>query len=272
VKLQLPAPPLRTFIESIVYCKGHNLGHEFESALPDGTAQLQIVIGEGGREVVTHGVKQIQRLNKAWLMGINDVPVTYRLSEVAGVIYVRFKPAGLYAFTKIHQAELNNRVIDATIAFGSAIENLWETLAGSDQPAQMISHVENFFLKRINAIVVKPDMLSYMLDHVHLSLTQLEKKTGFSAKYLTKTFQKYVGVGPKAFQRIQRFHASISNLNQLTRGVDWADIVYQHGYHDQAHFIKEFRYFSGLSPQKYLSLGPSCTRYLHTSHLLEHRP
>lgn len=265
VKLHTPLPQLRPFVDSIVYCEGHELGRPFESSLPDGTTQLQIVIGEGGREVLNQDGKPVQRFNSAWVMGMNSIPVTYRLWEVRPMIYVRFKPAGLYAFTKIHQAELSNVVVDARVVFGSSIENLWQTLTNCYQPDQIFSRVEDFLIRKPNAAAVAPDMLTYMLDHIQLSLTQLSKRTGYSAKYLTKSFQRYIGVGPKTFQRIQRFHASVCDLNHLAEHVDWAELVFRHGYHDQAHFIKDFKYFSGLNPQSYLSLAPSCTRYLHMS-------
>src|SRR5690606_19580136 len=35
IKFHEPAAPLRPFINSIVYCQGHDLGHPFERALPD---------------------------------------------------------------------------------------------------------------------------------------------------------------------------------------------------------------------------------------------
>lgn len=267
MKFHRPATPLKPFIESITFCKGHNLGHSFERTLPDGSAQLQIVIGEGGRERIGERFEKVERFRRAWLMGMNSAPITYRLSEVQGVIYVRFRPYGLYAFTKIHQTELNNLVVDATLVFGSSIESLWETLATLDDPAQMISCVEDFFTGKLNAVASQPDLLAYMLTHIHLPLTQLAKNAGYSDKYLAKTFQKYIGVGPKVFQRIQRFQAAVRNMTQITESVDWTGLVFEHGYHDQAHFIKEFRYFTGFSPQNYLSMAPSCPRYLHTSDL-----
>lgn len=264
VKLHEPAVPLRTFIDSIVYCQGHDLGYPFETALPDGTSQLQIVIGDGGRTVMGAEGKKTQYVTKGWVMGVNSVPVTFMLSEVRAVIYVRFAPGGLYAFTRMHQSELSNLVVDAVDVFGRSVEVLWENLAKCYDPDQSIQHAEEFFMQRLNHVVESP-VFSFMLNNIYLPLTQLANRTGYSTKYLTGIFQKFVGVGPKTFQRIQRFHSAVSELNHLPQNIDWSDVVFQQGYHDQAHFIKDFKSFSGLTPQHYLALGPSCSRYLHTS-------
>src|SRR5688572_11265287 len=40
VKFYTPCAELRPYIESIVYCRGHNLDYSFEKVLPDGTSQM----------------------------------------------------------------------------------------------------------------------------------------------------------------------------------------------------------------------------------------
>lgn len=259
-----PAVSLRPFIDSIVYCQGHDLGHPFERALPDGMSQLQIVVGDGGRSVLNANGKQKHHISKAWVMGINSVPITFMLSKVRAVIYVRFAPGGLYAFTRMHQSQLSNQIVDAVDVFGRSIAILWEILAKSYDSRQSIQLVEKYFMQRLDD-VVESSVVSYMLNHIYSPMTQLAKRTGYSSKYLTKIFQKFVGVGPKTFQRIDRFHSAVSNLNHLPHDIAWSDVVFQQGYHDQAHFIKDFKAFSGLTPQHYLSWAPSCSRYLHTS-------
>ena len=265
VKLHVPSPALFAFIDSIVYCKGHNLGREYETTIPDGTAQMLITVGEGGREVINPLTKRVQHVRNAWVMGINNIPVTYRLLDDQPTIYVRFKPGGLYAFTKVHQATLNSIVIDANVLFGQSLRDLHTLISTDHTPDEVLKEVEGFFLKRLKYVSPKPALLDFMLDNLNAPLGELAKRTGYSSKYLTKTFQKHVGIGPKNLQRIHRFSRSMSYLNQLTHHVDWLDIVCENGYHDQAHFIRDFKEFTGFSPLNYLAFGSCCIHYLHSS-------
>jgi AraC-like DNA-binding protein len=61
-----------------------------------------------------------------------------------------------------------------------------------------------------------------------------------------------VGVTPKLFCRIRRFQDVLTRLRRDT-AVDWADIACACGYFDQAHFVHDFRTFSGLTPTRYES-------------------
>ncbi len=66
-------------------------------------------------------------------------------------------------------------------------------------------------------------------------------------------FRGEVGIAPKLFARVQRFQAVIRKVHTL-RDVDWAAIAVECGYFDQAHFIHDFRAFSGFTPAQYFQL------------------
>jgi len=60
-----------------------------------------------------------------------------------------------------------------------------------------------------------------------------------------------VGLTPKLYCRVQRFQ-QVLRLLDTGRPFDWANVALACGYYDQAHFIRDFRAFSGLSPTTYL--------------------
>ncbi|MFY1824525.1 helix-turn-helix transcriptional regulator [Myxococcus fulvus] len=74
---------------------------------------------------------------------------------------------------------------------------------------------------------------------------------GVSERHLRRVFREAVGVGPKAFARVVRFHRALRAALE-DEHAHWADIATDAGYYDQAHLIAEFRAFTGLTPQGFL--------------------
>jgi AraC-like DNA-binding protein len=68
---------------------------------------------------------------------------------------------------------------------------------------------------------------------------------GCSRKHLLVQFREHVGLSPKAVARLLRFNRA---LGLVERGLGGAQIARRCGYSDQAHFVKEFRRFSGSTP------------------------
>jgi AraC-like DNA-binding protein len=79
-----------------------------------------------------------------------------------------------------------------------------------------------------------------LADYCHASVRQLERK-----------FQRVVGTSPKFFARTLRF-AQAQRLLLLAPETDLTQLAYRCGYFDQAHFIKEFKSFAGMTPSAYV--------------------
>jgi AraC-like DNA-binding protein len=82
------------------------------------------------------------------------------------------------------------------------------------------------------------------------SISTVTAATGMSAKRFIERFKLGVGVTPKRYCRIRRFHRAVT---QSHRGqpVDWTRVAQDCGYFDQAHFIHDFRAFAGITPTAY---------------------
>ncbi len=61
-----------------------------------------------------------------------------------------------------------------------------------------------------------------------------------------------VGKTPKQFIKIVRFQ-NILNTFSVANSVSLTEIAYASGYFDQAHFIKDFKSFSGYTPKDFFA-------------------
>ncbi|MBN1648339.1 MAG: AraC family transcriptional regulator [Spirochaetales bacterium] len=73
-----------------------------------------------------------------------------------------------------------------------------------------------------------------------------------SARQTERLFNKLFGLTPKSFLRISRFQAALAGKN-TNEGIPWSEISQDYGYFDQAHLCRDFREFTGMSPQEYFS-------------------
>jgi AraC-like DNA-binding protein len=84
----------------------------------------------------------------------------------------------------------------------------------------------------------------------------MAREAGVSHKHLIALFERNFGIGPKPYARVVRFNALVAYLNRHPEA-EWADVVYRFGYYDHAHFARELRRFTGVSPTEFLrSRGP----------------
>lgn len=67
----------------------------------------------------------------------------------------------------------------------------------------------------------------------------------YSARHRRRLYQEQIGLSPKQVERIVRFQKALQTMR--TTGAITFD-----GYYDQAHFIREFRKFTGMTPTAFV--------------------
>ena len=84
--------------------------------------------------------------------------------------------------------------------------------------------------------------------HGAVRMEELARGAGLSLSALERRFRKVVGASPRKFASIVRLRHVLQLRNG---GGKLTEIAYQAGYSDQAHFIKDFRNFTGLAPKSF---------------------
>lgn len=89
-------------------------------------------------------------------------------------------------------------------------------------------------------------------DKLASAVSTVAVDLGVSERHLRRLFRETVGVSPKTFAKLSRFHRA---LHAARRNSDegWANIAAATGYYDQAHLIAEFRAIAGVTPRALLS-------------------
>ena len=102
--------------------------------------------------------------------------------------------------------------------------------------------------KRLNVADLASDVI--LKNKGNITIEQLIDDLRVSRRYLERKFTEKVGLTPKQYCRIVRM-AHISNIVANHEKIDWQDIVFKGGFHDQNHFIKDFKSLNTLSPTRY---------------------
>ncbi len=181
----------------------------------------------------------------------------------AVMVGVYFQPARALPFTGMPLSELTDRNL--------SLENLWGP-TGADLPAAMdgmseaarIDRLESELVRRLGRLrepVTRLDVPGLAAwarrARGRVSVDRLAESAGVSRQRLSRVFHELVGVSPKLYCRLARFHSALGFAGGGER-VAWAGVAAALGYADQSHMIAEFREFSSLTPQQIVS-----TRVFH---------
>jgi AraC-like DNA-binding protein len=188
----------------------------------------------GGRQSVRRKpIHSGQRLVMARLqLGVPDAVLGVPAPAVAGRIVAL---ADLWgdAVTRRLCARLADArdTVDAAAILDSVIAERLTTAAGRHARAPLaLAAADRLTSANVNAVAVD---------------------LGVSERHLRRIFRETVGVSPKAFARLTRFHHALRAARADTHA-NWASIAAAAGYYDQAHLIAEFRAIAGVTPREFL--------------------
>lgn len=232
---------------------------------PSGYTDLLISLQKGPR--LYQQQQAAQSLHGAYLVGHFDQAFSTTLGQKVDVIWVRMKPHGAYALTGIPAKEFHNRSLSLDTLFLNEIRLLTEQLLHTRDHQHRIKLVETFLWNLIVHTYTPDPRLGYLLDRMlhtkgQLKLKSLCQEVSLSYRSLDRLFWKKVGQSPKRMLQNIRFHAVLESLRSSVRR-DWMQVVADHGFHDQAHFIKEFQAFTNFSPQQFVQQHQEIGRNLY---------
>lgn len=93
---------------------------------------------------------------------------------------------------------------------------------------------------------------SALVDSATATVAELAVRAGMSPRTLERFSNKAFGFTPKLLLRRQRFLRSLSQF-MLDPSLSWLSTL-DYQYHDQAHFVRDFKRFMSMTPNQYRTL------------------
>ncbi len=193
------------------------------------------------------------KLTSAGITGISDRYKIFKNSANIGTVLVYFTEIGFIHFSSIPANELFNLSISLDEIFAkSCLSEVEEKLACAHTDRQRVSIVEHFLLSQLKDI--QPDkLIGEAVKLIYqskgtLRIKALNERLSISQSPFEKRFRKLVGITPKKFSTIVRFNAVLENLSG-TKSL--TEICYENNFFDQAHFISDFKRFTGATPEEF---------------------
>ena len=178
-----------------------------------------------------------------------------------------FEPGGMHALLGIDLQQLEGQVLTAQ-AYGDAGLMQLDTIFKQNDRAQEIAPlIDAFFLGHLPH---KEDMNYTRMTKViaacdaakgNISAADMASVACLGERQFLRVFKQYVGMAPKAFIRLRRFHKTIQDLRvsgerlEVRGKIDLMGIALDHGYYDLSHMAMEFQQMGCVSPSHFRMLG-----------------
>ncbi len=176
-----------------------------------------------------------------------------------GMICVVFYPHTAGLFFDFPLKIIENKAINLRDLLKDKINILEDKISLANNLQSRIEAIENFLFKRLKINANKPlDVVFGAVQIINqhrgqINSAELANKLGISKKQLERKFATQIGKSPKKFIKIVRFQSVLDSAKNMTEE-KLSNLAYDNGYFDQAHFIHDFKVYTGYTPKEFFKL------------------
>jgi AraC-like DNA-binding protein len=252
-----PHPMLRPYIEKmwLFESSGRMPVDDLKLVVPNGSIKLAIAF-RNGIVAAINGQLFSSKEQSISLTGLVDVPVTLDVEEdvATGTICVEFSPRGAYRFFHFSLDEIKNKIYPLNDVLGKISNQLEEQIANTESVKGKIFVLQQFLLKQLS-LHKEDSIFEYCVEKIQstqgkIAIKELEKKTGYSSRWLNMKFTDKIGASPKNLSSVTRFKQYYQAVASKDENPFLKNYYYDY-YYDQADFIRTFKRFTGLTPTEF---------------------
>jgi AraC-like DNA-binding protein len=228
---------------------------ERQKIVPDGCMEMIFHFGDLFKQYLDDGNSAIQP--RSFVFGQLTQALEIEPTGQTGIFAVRFLPEGFSVFATMAISNMDNRAVPLEELFGADGVYLEKEILNALNIEDKINAIEKFLLDKLITpesidSIVKSSVETMMLLNGQLSVEELSQNLNVHRRQLERKFASVIGLSPKQLSKIIRLQ-SVLKLLAKNPTTSLTDAAYEGHYHDQAHFIKDFKEFTGSSPKNFFA-------------------
>jgi AraC-like DNA-binding protein len=220
------------------------------------TENVQLMFHYKNPFVVYHSDNSILRQPQSIISGLSKTFSDVSTDGESGVVFVKFSSTGACHFFNFPLSEIANQSLDMSDIIGSKIKQIEETLYYTNSINEKVSVIENFLTRQYSPIPAYDSILlqkgiDIIKNHKgQINAASLSESLCVTTKSLERKFSKYLGQTTKQIIKLMHFQEVLLDFS-TRKNISLTERAYNNGYFDQAHFIRDFKAFSGFTPKEF---------------------
>jgi len=217
-----------------------------------------------GAEVCTHQL-HIENDHGIYIIGPRVEPMT--LTTLRGwfeALHVDFHPGGIRALLGYDMHRLKGQIAGTHTLHDWSLSEIGLRIKQESHPEPCITLLNGFFLGRmqakwlINEPIIRRVVTALDESLGAMTVSEMCEVACMSERQFRRVFSEYVGLSPKEFVRLRRFHLSLQYMQRLAaqgQTIDPLEVAVRFGYYDLSHMAAEFRAMGCTTPMQFRKLG-----------------
>lgn len=255
-KTYAPSAELATFIKLFWSLEAPaEIPAERQRIVPDGCMEMIFHYGDLYEQFIEEDKSIIQP--RCFVFGQITSPLEIAATGKTGIIAARFFPEGFAPFSTMPIASMDNRAVPLHTLYGERSHDFESAVLKAATHEERIKIIEQFLLKQLETpesvdVLAKSCVEILFRSNGDLSVDLLAEEVQTNRRKLERKFSSAIGLSPKQLSKIIRLQATLKMMEQK-QFTSLTALAYENGYFDQAHFIKDFKEFTGISPRQFYS-------------------
>ena len=267
-----PAEVLRPYISRYVFVRAEGSTDTMTPPADDprfvnGKHVQPLLPNYGSFIFVRNAVVEIGGKQSGELMLLGANQTTLGLTTLSGWfegMMLDFEPGGMHVLTGIDLQQLSGKVLAARESGDEGLMHLNQIFQTLPKAEEIAPQLDAFFLGRLplreNSNYARIRKVIAACDEAkgNISAAEMASIACLGERQFLRVFRNYVGIPPKQFVRLRRFHRTIQDMQQQAaqgKPIDLLATVLRHGYYDLSHAALEFQQMGCVSPGQFRMLG-----------------